>query len=54
MGDGLAFLRERTGADKALIVTGWHVEPTAGRQVLHFILSQGQSLAPETGTLSGG
>lgn len=52
MGDGLAFLRERTGADKALIVTGWHVEPTAGRQVLHFILSQGESLAKETGTLS--
>ena len=52
MGDGLAFLRERTGADKALIVTGWHVEPTAGRQVLHFVLSQGESLAPETGTLS--
>ena len=52
MGDGLAFLRERTGADKALILTGWHLEPTAGRQVLQFLLSQGQALAAETGSLA--
>ena len=52
MGDGLAFLRERTGANKALILTGWHLEPTAGRQVLQFILSQGQALAAETGSLA--
>lgn len=50
MGDGLSFLRERTGASKALILTGWHLEPTAGRQALQLLLSQ--TMAAETGSLA--
>ncbi len=33
IGPGLAFLGERTGASKALIVTGWHLAPTSGRTI---------------------
>jgi hypothetical protein len=38
IGPGLAFLRERTGASKALIVTGWHLAPTSGRTVFDFLM----------------
>jgi hypothetical protein len=38
MGDGLAFLTERCGADLALIVSGFHLEPTGGRRAVGILL----------------
>lgn len=38
MGDGLAFLTERCGADLALIVSGFHLEPTGGRRAVSLLL----------------
>jgi hypothetical protein len=38
MGDGLAFLTERCGADLALIVSGFHLKPTGGRRAVGLLL----------------
>ncbi len=37
LGDGLAFLRERTGADKAILLSGASLGSTGGRQALKFL-----------------
>jgi hypothetical protein len=50
IGAGLQFLADRTGARRALIVTGWHVAPTGGRVALGILL-YGMP-PPEAGTLS--
>jgi len=50
IGTGLEFLAQRTGARRALIVTGWHVAPTGGRVALGILL-YGMP-PPEAGTLS--
>lgn len=50
VGPGLAFLAERTGAAKALIVTGSHLAPTGGRAVFDFLVWAAPS--PEAGELA--
>ena len=50
IGPGLAFLAERTGAARALIVTGSHLAPTGGRALFDFLVWATPS--PEAGELA--